>query len=78
MATKQRPSSDAGGDSHRFPPDRAFVVQLSAAERSSKPTRGRVEHVLTGRRMHFESLDALAEFLGEVLALTGTRSGEEE
>jgi hypothetical protein len=68
MAGRRYPSPDVGGKAHRFPPQRAFVVQLSAAERSSKPTRGRVEHVLTGRRMHFESLDALAEFFGKVLA----------
>ncbi len=66
----------ATANAQRFPPERAFVVQLSAAERDRKPTRGRVEHVVSGRSMRFESLDALAEFFGEVLALARTRSDE--
>jgi hypothetical protein len=68
MPKKGSPSPDAGADTHRFPPDRAFVVQLSAAERSRKPARGRVEHVVSGRSARFESLEALAVFFGEVLA----------
>jgi hypothetical protein len=64
MATSRKQTDDA----RRFPPDRAFVVQLSAAEQRRKPTSGRVEHVVTGRCALFESLDRLAEFFGEVLA----------
>ncbi len=78
MAKKYCGSRDPDASALRFPPDRAFVVQLSAAERSSKPTRGRVEHVLTGRSTRFETLEALAEFFGEVLALARTRHGDEE
>jgi hypothetical protein len=78
MATKPRPSRGPSAGAHRFPPDRAFVVQLSAAERSRTPTRGRAEHVLTGRRTYFESLDALAEFFGQVLASESTGGGAKE
>jgi hypothetical protein len=67
------------GNTQRFPPERAFVVQLSAAEHDRKPTRGRVEHVVSGRCLRFESLDALAEFFGEVLASErAARDSEEE
>jgi hypothetical protein len=62
----------------RFPPDRAFVVQLSAAERASKPKSGRVEHVLSGRRTRFDTLDSLSEFFGEVLASESGRDAAEE
>jgi hypothetical protein len=63
VAKSPKKTDDAG----RFPPDRAFVVQLSAAEQRRKPSSGRVEHVVTGRCALFESLDRLAEFFGEVL-----------
>jgi len=68
--------ADTNVDSHRFPPQRAFVVQLSAAEDSGKPTRGRVEHVVSGRSARFESLEALAEFFGQVLASESTEGGD--
>jgi hypothetical protein len=68
VANKDDRRVDTNADAHRFPPRRAFVVQLSAAEDSSKPTRGRVEHVVSGRSVRFESLEALAEFFGAVLA----------
>jgi hypothetical protein len=63
MAKSPRRTDDA----RRFPPERAFVVQLSGAEQRRKPTSGRVEHVVTGRCALFDSLDRLAEFFGEVL-----------
>jgi hypothetical protein len=76
---KSRGSPIVSANAQRFPPERAFVVQLSAAERDRKPTHGRVEHVVTGRSMRFESLEALAEFFGEVLATeTAGRDREEE
>jgi hypothetical protein len=74
MATSHKRSEDT----RRFPPDRAFVVQLSAAEQRSKPTSGRVEHVVSGRCALFENLDRLAEFFGEVLELARPRSDSEK
>jgi hypothetical protein len=54
---KGRRPSGAGPEPPHFPPERAFVVQFSAAEESEKPTSGRVEN-----------LEKLSEFIGEVLA----------
>jgi hypothetical protein len=62
-----RPASEADAADH-FPPERSFVIQLSAAEHASRPTKGRVEHVLSGRHARFDDLDGLSQFLGEVLA----------
>jgi hypothetical protein len=76
---KGRRPSGAGPEPPHFPPERAFVVQFSAAEESEKPTRGRVEHVLSGRSSRFQSLDKLSEFIGEVLARErGRHEGPEE
>jgi len=52
-----------------LPVDRAFVVQFSP-ETSVADGRlgGRVEHVHSGRSAHFESLDQLLAFVGQVLS----------
>ena len=51
----------------RLPAERAFVVMLSA---DCRPTdaelRGRVEHVRSGRAVHFASLAELLAFLAEL------------
>lgn len=51
----------------RLPAERAFVVMLSA---DCRPTgdelRGRVEHVRSGRAIHFVSLAELLAFLAEL------------
>jgi hypothetical protein len=65
-------------DARRFPPERAFVVQLSAAEQRRKPTSGRVEHVVSGRCALFDSLERLAEFFGEVVAHATARGKPDE
>ena len=65
---RSRRPSGRGAQGVRYPPERAFVVQFSAAEDSRKPSSGRVEHVLSGRSTRFESLEKLSEFIGEVLA----------
>jgi hypothetical protein len=62
-------SPNATQSRERFPPDRAFVVQLSAAEQAGRPQSGRVEHVVSGRSARFDSLERLSEFFGEVLAV---------
>jgi hypothetical protein len=68
------PGTSAG----RFPPERAFVVHLSAAAYSSEPTSGRVEHVVSGRSVRFESLDALSQFFRAVLATEVAGGGPED
>ena len=55
-------------DWDRFPPEHAFVVQLTASEDGAKPSSGRVEHVLSGHSTRFESLEGLALFFGAELA----------
>jgi hypothetical protein len=72
--TKERkaPLAPLSASNERFPPARAFVIRLSSQEQRSRPTSGRVEHVLTGRSRLFDSLDGLSEFLGEVIAAEDT------
>jgi hypothetical protein len=51
-----------------LPSNRAFVLQLHA---NADPRRGlvfgRVEHVLTARAMHFQTLDELLAFIAREL-----------
>lgn len=66
-------------DERRLPPARSFLVQLPAGELGDRPSRGRVEHVFTGRSTRFEGLDHLARFFAEVIALEEQgEDGEEE
>jgi hypothetical protein len=54
-----------------LPVDRAFVVQFSPeTSLSDGRVSGRVEHVHGGRSAHFESLDQLLAFVGQVLRET--------
>ena len=56
------------GERHLLPPERAFVVQLStAASLDGGRTVGRVEHVVSGRSTHFESLQQLLVFMQQHL-----------
>ena len=64
MRTKARPEN-------WLPPERAFVVQLSAhAEIGTHELAGRVEHVTTGESAHFASLAELLAFIGRLLGRT--------
>lgn len=74
---KGRRPSGAGPQPPHFPPERAFVLQFSATEQGSRPTSGRVEHVLTGRSARFESLEELSGFVGEVIARERAKSRAE-
>jgi hypothetical protein len=65
---RKAPLAPLSAAKERFPAARAFVIQLSSEERRTRPTSGRVEHVLSGRSRVFASLDGLSEFLGEVIA----------
>ena len=47
----------------------AFVVQLSHEALGTRDSfRGRGEHVVSGRAIHFETLDELLAFIQQVLA----------
>jgi hypothetical protein len=49
-------------------PTRAFVVQFrDETQIEAGHMTGRVEHVISGQAIHFESLDALLAFLARVL-----------
>jgi hypothetical protein len=53
----------------RLPANHAFVVQLSReAVGTYDSFRGRAEHVVSGRAVHFETLDELLAFIQRVLA----------
>ena len=65
-ASSESPGS-GGEPGRRLPPSRAFVVQLPDGDLGNKPSRGRVEHVRTGRNTRFDDLDRLAAFFAEVL-----------
>jgi len=52
-----------------LPANRAFVIQLQAISGASEVGhRGRVEHVASGRAMHFADEDELWAFVDSVLA----------
>ena len=53
----------------RLPANHAFVVQLSGeAVGTHDSFCGRVEHVVSGRATHFETLEELSAFIQRVLA----------
>jgi hypothetical protein len=58
-----------------LPVDRAFVVQFRP-ETSLADGRlgGRVGHVHSGRSAHFESMDQLLAFVGQVLSETSVET----
>ena len=51
-----------------LPANRAFVVQLHAeAQVEQGEFRGRVEHVVSMRATHFDSLEELATFIVQIV-----------
>ena len=51
-----------------YPTRRAFVVQIHAeADMAQGEVRGRVEHIVTGQATHFETVEALVQFIVQVL-----------
>lgn len=61
-----------------LPTARAFVVQLSAeADMERKRVEGRVEHVISGRATHSQTLQELTAFMRRVLGDTSSEPGEE-
>jgi hypothetical protein len=61
-----------------LPVRQAFVVQLSAETEEEKGHwAGRVEHVVSGRATHFQSVDELLAFMTQVLRTVRTQSAED-
>jgi hypothetical protein len=51
-----------------YPTQRAFVVQIHAeADTAQGEVRGRVEHIVSGQVAHFETVEALVQFIMQVL-----------
>jgi hypothetical protein len=51
-----------------YPTQRAFVVQIHVeADMAQGEVRGRVEHIVTGQATHFETVEALVQFIVQVL-----------
>jgi hypothetical protein len=51
-----------------YPTQRAFVVQIHAeADVAQGEVRGRVEHIVSGQVTHFETVEALVQFIMQVL-----------
>ena len=58
----------------RFPAHRAFVVQVAAPEAGEGETLlGRVEHLVSGKAIHFVSWAELQAFIEQVLTQTEER-----
>jgi hypothetical protein len=51
-----------------YPTWRAFVVQIHAeADVAQNDVWGRVEHIVSGQAMHFETVEAFVQFIVQVL-----------
>jgi hypothetical protein len=51
-----------------YPTQRAFVVQIHAEVNvAQSEVRGRVEHIVSGQVTHFETVEALVQFIVQVL-----------
>jgi hypothetical protein len=51
-----------------YPTQRAFVVQVHGeADVTQGEVRGRAEHIVSGQVTHFETVEALVQFIMEVL-----------
>jgi hypothetical protein len=63
-----------GAPQPALPAWKAFVVQFSReSESSGGPFSGRVEHLSSGRRAHFDSPENLLATLRQLLAELGTK-----
>jgi hypothetical protein len=51
-----------------YPTQRAFVVQVHGeADLEQEEVWGRVEHIVSGQATHFETVEALVQFIVQVL-----------
>jgi hypothetical protein len=65
-------------EARSLPVQRGFAVQLHAvAEVTQGQWMGRVEHVMSGRATHFQSLGELVAFIAQVLARLDATPSEE-
>jgi hypothetical protein len=56
-------------DGAMLAPEHAFVIQFHAnSDMATGRVTGRIEHVVSGRARHFESLEALLVFISLVLS----------
>lgn len=51
----------------RLPANRAFVVQFATDQHEAGQFNGRVEHLSSGRVVHFDSFADLQGFIAEVI-----------
>ena len=67
---------ECANDQPPLSPHRAFVVQFNAeTDLEHRRCMGRVEHVVSGAAIHFQSLEQLLSFVGRLLAAqAGQRS----
>ncbi len=64
--------------SRLLPASRAFVLQIGADSRVENGLlAGRVEHIVSGRATHFESVDELLTFIAGALRQAETAGPEE-
>ena len=62
-----------------LPANRAFVIQLQASSGASEVGhRGRIEHLASGRALHFVEEDELWAFVDRVLATGCSEQSEPE
>lgn len=66
------------GDDRPLPAERAFVVQLHVeTDLAQGRIMGRVEHVVSGRAAHFDTLEDLLGFIERVLITLRAEPGDE-
>jgi hypothetical protein len=66
-------------DKPSLPTGRAFVVQLHAdAEVAKGLFKGRVEHIVSYKATHFDSLETVASFMARVVAEHEAKEAEHD
>ena len=67
MTKRENPVLEHGGEEH-LPSRRTFLVRFSdATQPETGIYHGRVEHIGTGRRSRFTSLQEISEFAAEIM-----------
>lgn len=70
----KRGMRDTDAPSPTLPAWKAFVVQFARDARPQGPRcAGRIEHLSSGRRVHFESVEQMVAALDQLLAELGER-----
>ncbi len=68
---KRAPLPPSGAPDAPLSPQWAFLVQFRAVPGGPAYVAGRVEHLVSGRTSHFQSLKELTEYLVEELHASG-------